>query len=174
MRTIRVKLYKFNELNERAQQKAIEYLSDINVDFEWWDFIYEDAERIGLIIEGFDLDRRTISANLSFSLTDSCTKILGEHGETCDTYKLATEYMQKWADLVKKFSDGIHVDRVSEENETEFDNEADQLESEFLHDLKEEYILMLVKEYEYKTSKEAIIESIKANEYEFTQDGRLH
>jgi len=33
---------------------------------------------------------------------------------------------------------------------------------------------MLQKEYEYETSEEAIVETIKANEYEFTEDGNLY
>ena len=32
---------------------------------------------------------------------------------------------------------------------------------------------MLRNEYEYLTSEEAVIESIRANEYEFTEDGKL-
>jgi myo-inositol catabolism protein IolC len=33
-----VKVYKFNELDEKAKEKAIERYSDINVDYDWWEF----------------------------------------------------------------------------------------------------------------------------------------
>ena len=44
---------------------------------------------------------------------------------------------------------------------------------EFLRDVEHEYVCMLRREYEYSTSKEAIRETIIANEYEFTEDGKL-
>ena len=58
MKTHTINTYSFNELSEEAQQKAIENLSDINVNFDWWNFTYEDAKNIGLKITSFDLDRR--------------------------------------------------------------------------------------------------------------------
>lgn len=57
MKTIEVNIYKFSELSERAKQTAINNLSNINTDLEWWECIYEDANEIGLKINGFDLDR---------------------------------------------------------------------------------------------------------------------
>lgn len=42
MRTINVNLYKFEELSEEAQTKAIENNRDINVEYqEWYDGVYE-------------------------------------------------------------------------------------------------------------------------------------
>ena len=43
MKTIETIVYQFDELTPEAQQKAIERLCSINVDFEWWDSTYEDA-----------------------------------------------------------------------------------------------------------------------------------
>ena len=42
-----------------------------------------------------------------------------------------------------------------------------------MRDLEHAYLGMLRREYEDRTSKEAIKESILANEYEFTEDGDL-
>lgn len=39
-------LYFFNELSEDAKKKAIEKLRDINVDHQWWNFIYDDVQKI--------------------------------------------------------------------------------------------------------------------------------
>lgn len=58
MRTIETNLHKFEELTEGAKEKALEQLWDINVDLDWYDFTYEDAEKIGLKISEFDIDRR--------------------------------------------------------------------------------------------------------------------
>ncbi len=51
--------------------------------------------------------------------------------------------------------------------------ELENDEDEFLKELLEDYRIILQKEYEYQTSEEAIIGTIEANEYEFTQDGKM-
>lgn len=54
-RTIRIKVYKFDQLDERAKQIAIDGMRDINVDYDWWDSVYEDfsmlCEKIGLTVD---------------------------------------------------------------------------------------------------------------------------
>ena len=40
------------KLSDKAKQKAIEKFYDINVDYDWWDSVYEDAKNIGLKITG--------------------------------------------------------------------------------------------------------------------------
>lgn len=57
MKTKSYNVYKFNELSEESQQKAIENLYDINVDYDWWESTHEDAKTIGLEITEFDIDR---------------------------------------------------------------------------------------------------------------------
>jgi hypothetical protein len=55
MKTIQLKLYEFAELEQQAQQKAIEAHRYINVSRDWWDFIYDDfvqiAETLGITIK---------------------------------------------------------------------------------------------------------------------------
>ena len=48
-------VYKFEELSDSAKEKARESLRDINVQHEWWDFVYEDAKNIGEIL-GIDMN----------------------------------------------------------------------------------------------------------------------
>lgn len=52
MKTINIKLYSLSELNETAREKALSELYDINVDYDWWDFAYDDfiaiAKTIGI------------------------------------------------------------------------------------------------------------------------------
>lgn len=173
MKTVQVNIYKFNELSDEAKQTAIDNLSDINTGYEWWENVYEDAKSIGLEISSFQVDRY-IQGNLLHDMQDVIHLILSNHGEECDTHTLASNFKQQWAELVLKHSDGITLDRVSEDNESDFDNEADELEKGFALALREEYLYMLRKEYEYLTSKAAIQETIEANEYDFTEDGKLY
>lgn len=172
MRTIRTKVYKFDELNEDAKKKVLTKMWDINVSEEWWEFIYSDAAEVGIEITGFDIGRgNDITGKLKGTATETIDKIMANHGEVCATYKTAQSYLTQWNELVRAHSDGINTDRVCEEKEYEFDQKADQLEQDFLKDILEDYLSMLRSEYEYYTSEEAVIETIEANEYEFTRDG---
>jgi hypothetical protein len=47
------------------------------------------------------------------------------------------------------------------------------MEGEFLKSLLEDYRIILSKEYDYLTSRESIIETIEANEYEFDENGNI-
>jgi len=167
-----ITLHQFNELEGKAREKALQKHSDINVNYEWWDYTYDDAARIGLKISEFDPDHYC-KGKLQISLCEVCDKIKTEYGEQCDTYKLADEYLTKWAELVKKYSYGVNIDQVAEDKEYEFDQEADEMEEDFLKDLCEEYRIILRKEYEYLTSEEAIVETLESNGYYFDEDGNI-
>ena len=157
MRTIRTKVYKFDELTQTAKDTVIQKLSDINVDYDWWESTYEDAKNAGLQINSFDIDRGSYCKGEFIQDADYCAeKILQEHGNTCETYKTAANYMEERSKL----------------NIDEQEDELSDLDSEFLKSICEDYRIMLSNEYDYLTSEKAIIETIQANEYEFTADGR--
>ena len=83
MRTIRTKVYKFSELSDKAKQKAIEKFYDINVDYDWWESVYEDAKNIGLKITGFDIDRASYcNGDFILSACEVAQNISNKHGET--------------------------------------------------------------------------------------------
>lgn len=148
MKTITVNLYEFDELSEESQQKAIENLYDINVDYDWWDSTYDDAKNVHLKITGFNLDRANYcNAEYIYSASDTKKAILENHGKNCETYKTVKKY-----DLRKG------------EDEAE----------EMLKELSEDYKNILNEDYEYRTTREAIIETIKANEYTFEENGKLN
>lgn len=173
MKTKTINLYFFDELSEEAKQKAVENLYDINVDYNWWDSTYDDAEDVGLKITSFDTYRGNINGNITTSINDVCDKIIENHGISCETYKTAKDYLAQYDALVEKFSDGIDIDEVEEGNEYDFDAECNELEDDFLKAILEDYLVLLRQEYEYLTSEEAIIETIRTNQYTFTKDGKL-
>jgi hypothetical protein len=59
MKTIQLNLYEFAELKEAAKEKAIEADRYINVDYDWWEFIYDDFISICKTI-GITIDRKNI------------------------------------------------------------------------------------------------------------------
>jgi len=155
------KIYKFNELSEEAKENAIKKQYDINVDYDWWRCVYEDAAQIGLKITGFDIDRGSYcKGNFTENALDVANKIIESHGKDCETYKDAQLYVKAHAEIEGKTPDAEDVD-------------TDDIDDEFLKTLLEDYRITLSREYDYLTSKEAIIETIEANDYDFTEDGKL-
>ncbi len=171
MKVIEVKVYEYTELSEAAKGNVIRSMSDINVDYDWWEGMYEDAKNIGLKIEGFDMDVYC-SGRFIEGAVECASSILREHGDMCETYKTAQKFINERTELVKKYSNGIDIERVTEENEYDFDNECDDLEEDFRKSILEDYRIILRNEYEYLTSREAIAETIEANDYQFTEDGK--
>lgn len=152
MKTKCINLYSFNELSETAKQSAIESLHNINADHNWWDFVYMEAENIGLKIKSFDIDKYC-NGYFIFGPYDCAASIIKEHGKESETYKTA-----------KEFTDACKV--ANEDN-------LEDLEETFLSSLLDAYRIILRNEFAYLTSKEAIIEAIISNEYYFTEDGKL-
>lgn len=170
MKTVKINLYKFEELSEEAKQKALEKLYDLNVDHNWWEFTYEDANNIGLKITEFDLYRKEIRGEFNYSANEVAQDILNNHGDTCETYHIAQDFLNKWNPV---FAD--YMDETSENFEScDLEDKMFDLEKNFLEELLNEYLSILQREYDYLTSEEAIIESIEANDYEFTEDGELY
>ncbi len=61
MRNIEITLYKFEELSEEVKGKVLKEFDDINVDSNWWEYIYGDAEENAkLKITSFDTDYHNI------------------------------------------------------------------------------------------------------------------
>jgi hypothetical protein len=166
MRTIvkEIEVYDFSELGKDAQDKAIENLYDLNVDSDWWDSVYVDAEDVGLKITGFDIDRGSyVKGYFIYSAVDTAKRIIEDHGKDCETYKTATAYLAEREGIAQE-----------PENDDEIEGALDDLDEEFRKSILEDYRIMLKKDYEYLTSRESIIETIEANEYEFTANGKLY
>lgn len=142
----------FDELSEKGQAKALSDNYNINVsDSFWYESIYEYTKEINCKINGFDIDRGSYcELEFTANVEDVANAIIKNHGESCDTYKLAKTFL----------SDSLLQSNLSYQ----------ELCDEFKKDLSEEYLSILRREYEYLTSDEAIKETIEANEIEFDAD----
>lgn len=166
---IQTKQYTVYTLDE-VKDKAIEKQWDINVDYEWWDCVYDDAEMVGITIESFDIDRSSYCNIKVSSCTETAHLIIDNHGACCDTYKLAEQFLadrDEIVDTAEKDEDGEFADLY------DLDGKLEDIESEFIQALSEEYLIMLRHEYKYLTSPEAIEETLRLNEYEFYADGTI-
>lgn len=175
-----ITLYTFDELSESVQNKVVDKMYEINVDYNWWENVYKDAERIGLEITEFDTYRHTIDGKLKEHLIDSINSVIAEHGESTDTYFLAKNYLNDYNEAYKKWlsqQDKEGYEHWSDDDwkaEFKYSEEADNMAINYRKNMLETYLVILNKEYEYLTSKESIVETIHINEYTFTEDGTLY
>ena len=154
-----VRVYSFDELSDQAKKKAISQFSDINVDYDWWDGVYDDAKNVDLNIRSFDLGRgRVITGDFVYSAENTFAKIKKEHGDQTETHRIAVEYFSE-------------IDKVDQDAD-DADDKIEEINEEFKERLLGAYWRMLESEYEYLSSEESVIETIRANDYEFTEDGR--
>jgi len=164
----KVLIYQFDELSAKAKEKARDWFRNGALDYEWWESVYEDAERIGLKITSFDLDRRSIDGELTGTAKHCAEDILKEHGDTCDSFKLAQAFLQERQALKDRLEDANENENIA----WEVDEKISELEEEFKKNLLRDYLDTLQKEADYLTSDEAVDEAIRANEYTFLANGK--
>ena len=189
MQSMTVETYKYDELSEEAKEKALETMQDINTDYEWWDSAIEDAKEIGRIM-GIEISNIYFSG---FSSQGDGAFFKGEYAYRKNSVKELIEYAPADEELhriVKELrivqgrdfyqlsanakQTGYYYDAeiaVSREDYKEMSKNAEESLKELLTDFMHWIYRTLEKEYEYLTSKEAIEETIRANEYKFTEDG---
>lgn len=160
------------ELTGKAREKALCTLSEFNTEFDWYQSVYDDAtESADIVIEEFDIYHRTIGLKFLTSAEQTAQKILQNHGNTCDTYKLAHKFLHDLADIKQAFPG--QFDDMGNPEEFAREEEISELEQDFLKSLRREYLSLLTQEYEYRSSEPALIELAEANEYLFHADGTI-
>lgn len=157
MRTLEITAYTFDELSETAKVVALYNNRDINTNYDWWQYVCDDAENFGIKITSFDVYYRSITIELTIDPLDVANNILNECGPTSDLYSIGEEYITGYNKLVVTGNDT--------------DEKLEELASVFKHALRREYLNILTKELEYLESDEEVIESLMANMCEFTEDG---
>lgn len=225
MRTVRTKVFKFDELDTKAQDKVIDRMSDINTDYGYWDRTYESFEtlcaffgvsinrdqpnnpnakgRIQMYFSGFYHQGQGSAFN---AYVDVCKFVEAVKGETwkqefpkvnLSFYKV-TPNIERVCKLIaagkvdgdcaiecanRETSVKLHFDYSpwSTSNlsydftrvKSAIDDLRDLLD-DGVNELNSTLFKWLRDEYEYLSSREAIIETIKANEYEFLKDGSIY
>lgn len=180
-------LFSIDELGVDARAKAIESLYDCNIDYDWWDCVYEDW--------------KTTLSDMGFNDAEIHFSGFGSQGDgACFT---ATVDLAKWLKVNKlagknralyNQAEGVTVSIISSDSryshEMTMSIESDYygnltdktsgqyyaLEEKILEDARVQARLIyrqLEKEYDYLTSEDAIIETIKANDWTFLEDGKM-
>lgn len=197
--TVKTKVYKLKELSDDARQAAIEHLSEINHDHDWWDSVYEDAKTIGGLM-GIDISEIYFSGFSSQGdgacfegcyeyVKGSRAAVMAHAPKDEELLRIAAElaavqrrcFYQVRADVKHsghyhhRFCTDISIDFESHVNGHDYYTEdAENAVIELLQDFMLWIYKQLNAEYDYLTSEEAIIETIVTNDYEFTADGELY
>jgi hypothetical protein len=195
MRTIKTKIYKFNELSETAKDNAIDLMRDINTNDDfWYESVFEDAKTIAKLMgidikniyfRGFSSQGDGACFEGKYAYAKNSVKAVKEYAPKDETlhkivqslYEIQKRYFYKITANVKRSGHYYHsrctdIDVYVNDNgylpQTDNDNIV-----ELLRDFMNWIYKMLETEYEYQTSNESIIGTIEANDYEFTEDGKL-
>lgn len=159
-KVIETTVYTFDELSDKAKEKARDWFREASGGDAWWEFVYDDALRVGLNITHFDLGRsRDIGLKFEERHEEVCRRIMKDHGESCETYEAAVAYLAE-VTRARMARGNWAVDMLTDE------------QSEFRDALKGVYLRMLDDEWEYRNSDEYIDECIEINEYMFTESGK--
>lgn len=167
MKTIRVKVYKYDELNEEAKEKAVNWMMKDQGDAgQWaWENTKDDAENVGLILKG--QHRGSMTGDFKTCATDCAKLIVENHGQTCETFKDAMNFIHAVA-----IEWNVNFDEEADELNFQGEANIENLENEFLETVLEDYRILSDQDQEYAYSKENMEEDIRCNEYTFTKDGK--
>lgn len=190
MRTEQIRIYKFDELNEEAKEKAIENQRSHEgyLDYEWFSYLHEgfieELNTIGVNCKGFfwDLYQGKEFKAEELDVTDE-QKLLKSAGLTKwliinELRKGKTEIynisLSEYGGAEVEIDDFNPEDNLSDEEYSDREKEVEEIEdkiTEFMKEKFEKFWETLNKDYEYLMSDEGIKEDLEMNEYEFNESG---
>lgn len=197
MRTVEEKVCSFDELSDDAKQKALDHFRDFNVEYEdWYHVVYENfIEQAGK--EGFDVENIYFSgfwsqgdgAMFEYRIND---KIFNDFVDSLDLSPMRKEwvrtqvyasakgvhnrgyyYHEKSCDhsIYWELNGDVHYSTNLGQWLLSFDDDFEEFVINRYNDLCYSLYQDLEAEYEYLTSDDCVSDMIRANEYEFYEDG---
>ena len=192
MRTITKNVYKFTELSKEVQEKVIENIrnSDWYLDYDWYDFIFEDFRETTNYFEVGKIYFRGFSSQGDGAMFEYSSVKKDLINEIIDSFVLP-EWKKKVLKSVQFYCSGIQQGHYYHEHccshsfdcedYAEYPNISDLIDSYFgdieekviekYQELCRELFGRLSNDYDYLRSSEAISEFIENNSYEYFEDG---
>jgi hypothetical protein len=196
MKTIHVQTYTFQELSDNAKQKVLSNFSDINTNFEWYDFLFEDftteLEEKGykntkILFSGFysqgdgacftskeiDIEKFIKNQKLEKDFP-TILKLLAENPSSFSG-DIEHNYRYYFATSTKVNIED-NTDETDENEQEKISEELIKLEKLIENDREKignDFYERLQNNYEELTSEKSIIETIELNEYDFLSSGQL-
>lgn len=198
MRTVEITLYHYDELpTEKAKEKAREWWLQDGLGYDWWDAVYEDADQVAQIL-GIEIDRKGKSTPAiyftgfyhpgegssfegHYAYAKGAVKAIKAYAPRDETlHRIARDLQEAQRRnfyglraTIRAYRDSsIHVNVENIQHiYGDATDEAEEAITEAMNDFNHWLFQRLKDEYEYLTSDEQVEESIRANEYEFTEEG---
>ena len=190
---IKTKVYQLDELTEDAKETAREWYRGGALDYEWYESVYEDAKTIAGLM-GINIDKIYFSG---FSSQGDGACFEGNYSYAKQSVKKVMEYAPQDKNLHRIVKALYQLQKINfyqleahvkhsghyyHEFCTRIDvsylcgrythiDTAEEL-TELLRDFMHWIYRQLETEYDYLLSDESVDETIKINEYTFTEDGR--
>ena len=199
MRQETVTIYTFDELSDDAKETARQMWRDGHLDYDWWEFIYDDFVCI-LEIIGYDVSERDIlfsgfwsqgdgaSFTGSYSYAKGAAKRIREYAPKDKELHAITDelcamqrhnFYQVTGSISRDLCMYVHENTMQCSVERDSDNyqgvtdDAEDTFSDCSRRLAQWLYSQLEWEYEFQMSDDVIEESIIANDAEFHDDGSL-
>jgi len=200
MREKIVRLYTFDELNDKAKDKAREWLrSHVAQEFsdDRDEFVLEDSRTIGAIFgltkidiaySGFSCQGDGASFTGAYTFApDACARIREHAPQDSELHTIADSLAQVQEHYAGTLQATIARDRRSHYahdrtvsivvESTDDDRTVDETDSTAIAETLRQFMRWIYRsleaEYDYQLSNEAIDEAIRANEYEFRDNGKV-
>jgi len=169
MKTIEINLYKFEELSEEAQAKAIKNHQQ-HSNYEWWECIEMNAKECGVIINSFDTYRGDISISFKWNAEDVAHGLIKFWGDITNIGEISKKFLDDRYALYKKRSVINDLHNTDEEHSA-LDEEEEELVDEFHSDVSHYFLKQLRDELEWIESDEYAREYLSDMDYDFMEDG---
>ena len=194
--TITREIFQFDELSNDAKETARQWWRDGGLDHDWWDSVYDDFDRIAELI-GINVTDKQFSG---FWSQGDGASFAGSYAYKKGSCKAIRDYAPK-DELLHSIADNlaaiqkrnfyslsasitlrgrychegsmcISVERDSD-NYQDYTTDADDVITDAMRSLAQWLYTSLENELKYLNADESVDESIRANEYEFTRDGKI-
>lgn len=168
-------VYQYDELSDEAKEKVLERLCEINTWHDWWDCLYmdffEELKAIGVICDTFywDIDRDNYIFMEKPSIEDTEAFVGAIDVEMSGRER---EYLLEYGLVIETVHQGYGVshNRVNKNGSLTPDRIVLEYHS-FLHSKLEDFLNRLREEYYWLMEREQIEDTIRANGYQFLEDG---
>lgn len=199
MKTIELKLYKFDELSKEVQEKVIEKNRDINVYDDWHEFILEDWIKEVIPSKGFEATNIYYSGFWSqgdgamFEYDGISDELLNEFIDTLNLSPMRRQWLVNnlYAGANGKHrghyshekccSHTIHWDIANAHWSTNLykwiESFADDFEAFIIdryEDICRELYRALEESYDYLTEERQIVETLYGQDYDYTENGDIY
>ena len=190
MRIKEIKVYKFNELSDKAKQYAIEKYREHDDFSHNAAYVIEDATAYGKLM-GVDIEKIYYSGFCSqgdgacftgsYHYREDCMKLVKDYAPTDERLHDIALAFSLCAGVSAKIerrgsychSNSMSISVYSEHSDGYVKEKEDKILVAALKAYADWIYQSLEKEYEYQNSDERNIEGIESNDYEFLENGRM-